>query len=260
MAARSPLMHVMEAAVRKTARRLVRDFGEVEHLLVSVKGAADFVSTADLNAEKSLVQELSKARPRWGFLLEEGGEVKGDGQHLFIIDPLDGTTNFLHGLPHFAISLAAVKDDEIIAGIVYNPISDEMFWAEKGQGAWLNERRLRVSVRKKLDESLFATGLPFKGKPDHDVTLAQVGRVLAVSTGVRRMGSAALDLAYVAAGRFDGYWEENIKPWDMAAGIILVREAGGTVTDMKGDHAMMERGDVIASNGQLHNDMRKLVG
>lgn len=253
-------MHVMEAAVRKAARRLVRDFGEVEHLQVSVKGAADFVSTADLNAEKTLVQELSKARPGWGFLLEEGGEKKGDGHHVFVIDPLDGTTNFLHGIPQFAISVALVKDDEAQAGIVYNPITDEMFWAEKGQGAWLNERRLRVSARKKLEESLFATGLPFKGKPDHDKTLEQVGRVLAVSSGVRRMGSAALDLAFTAAGRFDGYWEENIKPWDMAAGILLVKEAGGTVTDMKGNHAMLERGDVIASNGALHNDLRKLVG
>jgi len=250
----------MDGAVRKAAKRLVRDFGEVEHLQVSVKGAADFVSTADINAERTLVQELSKARPGWGFLLEEGGEKKGDGHHVWVIDPLDGTTNFLHGLPQFAISVALVKDDEILAGIVYNPITDEEFWAEKGMGAWLNERRLRVSARKKLEESLFATGLPFKGKPGHEETLAQVGRVLAVSSGVRRMGSAALDLAYVAAGRFDGYWEENIKPWDMAAGIILVREAGGTVTDIKGTHAMLERGDVIASNGQLHNDIRKLVG
>ncbi|TAN49226.1 MAG: inositol monophosphatase, partial [Rhodospirillales bacterium] len=223
MAAKSPLMNVMEAAVRKAARRLVRDFGEVEHLQVSVKGAADFVSTADLNAEKTLVQELSKARPGWGFLLEEGGEKKGDGHHVFVIDPLDGTTNFLHGLPQFAISVALVKDDEIMAGIVYNPITDEMFWAEKGQGAWLNERRLRVSARKKLEESLFATGLPYKGRPGHEAALDQTGRVLAVSSGVRRMGSAALDLAYVAAARFDGYWEENIKPWDMAAGIVLVR-------------------------------------
>lgn len=260
MAAKSPLLNVMEAAVRKAARRLVRDFGEVEHLQVSVKGAADFVSTADLNAEKTLVQELSKARPGWGFLLEEGGAKPGDGHHVFVIDPLDGTTNFLHGLPQFAISVALVKDDEVQAGIVYNPITDEMFWTEKGQGAWLNERRLRVSARKKLEESLFATGLPFKGKPDHDKTLEQVGRVLAVSSGVRRMGSAALDLAYTAAGRFDGYWEENIKPWDMAAGILLVKEAGGTVTDMKGNHAMLERGDIVASNGALHNDLRKLVG
>ncbi|MBF0167072.1 MAG: inositol monophosphatase [Alphaproteobacteria bacterium] len=260
MALRSPLYNVMDGAVRKAAKRLVRDFGEVEHLQVSVKGAADFVSTADINAERTLVQELSKARPGWGFLLEEGGEKKGDGHHVWVIDPLDGTTNFLHGIPHFAISVALLKDDDLLAGIVYNPVTDEEFWAEKGMGAWLNERRLRVSARKKLEESLFATGLPFKGKPDHDKTLSQVGRVMAVSAGVRRMGSASLDLAYVAAGRFDGFWEENIKPWDMAAGLLLVKEAGGTLTDMTGNHAMMERGDVIASNGQLHNDLRKLVG
>jgi myo-inositol-1(or 4)-monophosphatase len=260
MTNRSALMNVMTGAARKAARAMLRDFGEVEQLQVSVKGAADFVSTADLKAEKTLVAELSKARPGWGFRLEEGGEKKGDGRHVWIIDPLDGTTNFLHGIPHFAISIGLEKEGDIVAGLIYQPVTDEMFWTERGQGAWCNERRLRVSARRKMEESIFATGIPFKGRPDHELFLAQCAKVMEVSAGIRRMGSAALDLAYVAAGRYEGYWETGIQSWDMAAGLLMVKEAGGYVTDIKGGPDMIASGGVVAANDKMHGPLLELVG
>ncbi len=250
----------MMNAARKAARGLVRDFGEVEQLQVSLKGPADFVSSADIKTEKLLRQELAKARPGFGFLMEEGGEVAGtDGSHRWIIDPIDGTTNFLHGIPHFAISIGLERDGEMVAGVVYEPIHDEMFHAEKGAGAFLNERRLRVSARRKMEEAVFATGIPFKGRPGHREFLAAAAVVMDNAAGIRRFGSASLDLAYVAAGRYEGYWESGIQPWDMAAGIVLVREAGGWVTDLDGGGEMMARGEVVAGNGHLHQPLLKLL-
>ncbi len=250
----------MAGAAKKVARKLVRDFGEVENLQVSKKGPADFVSTADRTAERALIAELTKVRPRFGFLVEEGDEIVGaDTSNRWIIDPLDGTTNFLHGIPHFAISIALERDGDLVAGVVYEPVHDEMYSAEKGGGAHLNGRRLRVSARRRLEESLFATGIPFKGTRDHPSFLRQLEAVMAVSAGVRRFGSAALDLAYVAAGRYDGFWESGLQPWDMAAGIVLVREAGGFVSDLDGGHAMLKTGDILAANSQLHGILGKTL-
>jgi myo-inositol-1(or 4)-monophosphatase len=260
MVRRSALINVMAGAAHKAARGLVRDFGEVEQLQVSKKGPADFVSNADLRAEKTLRDELSRGRPGYGFLLEEQGEIAGeDGRHRWIIDPLDGTTNFLHGIPHFAISIALERDGELVAGVVYEPVHDEMYWAERGQGAFLNGRRLRVSARQKMQESLFATGIPYKGRSGHETFLRQLEAVMAVSAGVRRFGAASLDLAFVAAGRYDGFWERGLKPWDIAAGIVLVREAGGFVTDVDGKATMLETGNIVAANDQLHQLLRKVL-
>lgn len=258
MMTRSPILNVMAKAVEKAARGLARDFGEVEQLQVSLKGTSDFVSAADLKAEKVLRAELVKARPGFGFLLEEGGEVEGDGVHRWIIDPLDGTTNFLHGIPHFAISVALEKEGEIVAGMVYNPITDEMYSAEKGAGAFLNNRRLRVSARRRLDESVIATGVPHRGRGEHGAFLRQLERVMEQVAGVRRMGAAALDLAYVAAGRYDGFWESDLSPWDMAAGLLLVKEAGGYISGMD-DRPPMVSGGVVATNEPLHYALAKLV-
>jgi len=260
MITRSPILNVMTRAADKAARGLKRDFGEVEQLQVSQKGPADFVSNADLKAEKVLREELSKARPAFGFLLEEGGTVKGtDPEHRWIIDPLDGTTNFLHGLPHFAISIGLEKAGEIIAGVVYDPIKDEMFCAEKGGGAFLNDRRIRVSARKNLHESLIGTGIPFRGRGDGDRFNRQLSAMMAETAGVRRWGAAALDLAYVAAGRFDGFWEEGLSPWDIAAGLLLVKEAGGYVSDLRGGQGMLDSGTILASNNLLHAPLQALL-
>jgi len=247
-------------AAQKAARKLVRDFGEVEQLQVSRKGPADFVSNADRTAEDTLVAELKKARPKFGFLLEERGVIEGsDTSNTWFIDPLDGTTNFLHGIPHFAISIALVRDMDPIAGVVYEPVNDQMFWAEKGQGAHLNGRRIRVSARRDMSEAIFATGIPFLGVGDHEKFLREVEAVMAVSAGVRRFGSAALDLAYVAAGRFDGFWETGLKPWDMAAGIVIAREAGAFVTEIGGGKDMLKSGEILTSNADLHKPLSKLL-
>jgi myo-inositol-1(or 4)-monophosphatase len=260
MAYRSALLNVMTAAAQKAARGLVRDLGELEHLQVSRKGPADFVSKADRKAESVLRGELMKARPAYGLLMEESGTVVGtDTSNRWVIDPLDGTTNFLHGIPHFCISIALECDGDPFAGAIYSPIHDEMFVAEKGLGAYLNGRRLRVSGRRRVDESIFATGIPFLGIPDHDLFLRQVEAVMAVSAGVRRFGSAALDLAYVAAGRYDGYWENGLNPWDVAAGIVLVREAGGFVSDVTGGSGMMSGGGILAANSELHGFLVRLL-
>lgn len=257
---RSALLNVMTAAAQKASRRLVRDFGEVENLQVSRKGPADFVSIADKKAEETLVRELSKARPDFGFILEEGANIEGkDSSNTWLIDPLDGTTNFLHGIPHFSISIALVRDNDVFAGVVYNPVSDEMFWAEKGNGAFLNGRRLRVSARSAMADGLFATGTPFLGMEKDEQFLDRLNNVMRVSSGIRRFGSAALDLAYVAAARYDGFWECGLQPWDMAAGIVLVREAGGYVTDISGKRKMLETGSIVAGTDKLHANLLKLV-
>ncbi len=262
MAVRSALINVMTAAALKAARGMIRDFGEVEQLQVSVKGPGDFVTQADLKAEKVLRAELARARPGYGFLMEESGATPGsDNRHRWIVDPLDGTTNFLHGIPQFCISIGLERDGEIVAGVVYEPIRDEMFWGEKGQGAYVNDRRLRVSARRQLSESVIATGIPtIRGKIDRELYMRTLGAVMGATVGVRRFGAAALDLAYVAAGRVDGFWEFGLQPWDMAAGILLIREAGGYITGLTdGKHDPMASGDVIAANDHLHLPLAALI-
>jgi myo-inositol-1(or 4)-monophosphatase len=256
MARKSALINAMELSARKAARKLLRDFNEVEHLQVSRKGPADFVTQADLTAEATLREELGRLRPDFGFILEEGGVIEAkDGIHSWVVDPLDGTTNFLHGLPHFAISIGVKAGKDIIAGIVLDPVKDELFWAEKGQGAFLNDRRLRVSSRKKMADCILATGIPFVGIADHDKFLTEVAEVMTVSAGIRRYGAAALDLAYVAAGRFDGFWERNLSEWDIAAGIIIAREAGALVSQLDGGEKMLEKGDILATNDGINQAM-----
>ncbi|ABC21877.1 inositol monophosphatase family protein [Rhodospirillum rubrum] len=260
MAIRSALMNVMLIAVKKAAKGLVRDFGELENLQVSRKGPSDFVSNADLKAEKILKAELRKARPAYSFLMEESGAEDGaDTSRRWIVDPLDGTTNFLHGIPHFAISVALEEKGEIVAGVIYNPILDELYTAEKGNGAFVNDRRLRVSGRRDLAESLFATGIPFQGKGGHARFLGQLAKVMAKTSGVRRIGAASLDLAYVAAGRVDGYWEEGLHPWDCAAGILLVKEAGGYVTTLDGKPDPLRQGSLLAANPLMHPLLGELL-
>ncbi|WP_338465740.1 inositol monophosphatase family protein [Novosphingobium sp. ZN18A2] len=267
MAAISGLIRVMERAARKAGQRLRRDFGEVEHLQVSRKGPADFVSKADMAAERTLWDELRGARPDWGFLMEEAGEIEGaEGKPRFIIDPLDGTSNFLHGIPHFAISIAVQEPKldgsgwgEVTAGLVYQPMTDESFWAEKSRGAWLQDRRLRVSGRRHLDESLVATGIPFSGRGDMGEWTKIYHELAPRVAGIRRFGSAALDLAWVAAGRYDGFWESALSPWDTAAGCLLVREAGGFVSDYRGRSLAICDQTVLAANDNLHSRLHKLV-
>src|SRR2546423_941044 len=249
MAMRSPILNVMGNAALKAARGLIRDFGEVEHLQVSVKGTGEFVSTADLKAERTLKAELKKARPGYAMLFEESGaEAGSDARPRWIVDPLDRTTNFLHGIPHFAISIALERDDEIVAGIVYEPIRDEMYWAEKGAGAYVNDRRLRVSARRQLAEAVIGTGMPYGDRADDRAYMATLAGVMGATSGVRRMGAAALDLAYVAAGRYDGFWEFGLLPWDLAAGLLLVREAGGVFSDLPGGPTMMQNGAVLGAH------------
>jgi myo-inositol-1(or 4)-monophosphatase len=265
MVSHSGLITVMQRAARKAAPRLRRDFGEVEQLQVSKKGPADFVSMADKRAETTIIDELRHARPDWAILSEEGGEIEGDpGKPRWIIDPLDGTTNFLHGIPHFAISIA-VEDRkpggaaEITHGLVYQPITDESFWAEKGRGAWVNERRLRVSARRRLDEALVGTGLPHFGRGNVETWGRIYAAIAPEVCGVRRLGAASLDFAWVAAGRLDGFWEDDLDPWDSAAGLILIREAGGFVSDYRGQDRMAQRREYLAANSELHSKLHKLL-
>jgi myo-inositol-1(or 4)-monophosphatase len=257
---RSALLNVMIKAAHKAGRTLKRDFGEVEHLQVSLKGPANFVSAADRRAEEILCAELTAARPGYGFLGEEGGRRAGsDRTQTWIVDPLDGTSNFLHGIPHFAISIALEREGAIAAGLVYNPVNDELFTAERGKGAFLNNQRLRVAARKRLADTVIACGLPHLGRGD----LALAGRELALVqgkvAGLRRFGAASLDLAWVAAGRFDGFWERQLSPWDIAAGFILVREAGGFVTDLEQHDAPWHSGDVVAGNEAVHGELLRLL-
>jgi myo-inositol-1(or 4)-monophosphatase len=264
MAVRSATINVMTRAADKAARRLKRDFGEVENLQVSRKGPADFVSSADLRAEQTLRHELGHARPDYAFLMEESGHsaapTPGDGPpRKWIVDPLDGTTNFLHGIPHFAISIALEERGEIIAGVIYDPIKEEMFWTEKGAGAYLNDRRIRVSGRTAMEAALIGTGAPFKGHGDAPQFLAEANAVMGVSAGIRRFGAAALDLAYVAAGRFDAYWERDLSAWDTAAGIALVREAGGYISQIDGKPYRLDSPSILAGNDSLHPAMVKLL-
>jgi myo-inositol-1(or 4)-monophosphatase len=256
----SPALNVMAAAARKAGRKLIRDFGEVENLQVSLKGPADFVSVADQRTESILVGELQRARAGYPILSEEVGLIDGpDKSHRFIIDPLDGTTNFLHGIPHFAISIALERDGALVSAVIFNPITDDLFTAEKGSGAFLNDRRLRVAARKEMKFSLAATGIPFMGRGDHAGFQKELGAVMGVTSGVRRFGAASLDLCWLAAGRYDAYWERELKAWDIAAGILMVREAGGIVTDLQGGQKMLDVGNILASNEGLHPQYLKLL-
>ena len=268
LAVRSATITIMIRACFAAAKGLKRDFGEVEHLQVSTKGPADFVSRADIMAERTLRKELERTRPEYGFLGEEGGEIKGTGEigarNRWIADPLDGTTNFLHGLPHFAISLALERDGEVIAGIIYNPISDELFWAEKGNGAFLDtpnarSRRLRVSGRQELGQALVATGIPQMGRGNHPDYLRRLERVMGKTAGVRRWGAASLDLAFVAAGRYDAFFEYDLAPWDVAAGLLMVREAGGLSGDIEGKPYVFGAPSVLATNGHLRDPMVEVL-
>lgn len=264
MSRRSALMNVMVGAAMKAARGLRRDFGEVEHLQVSKKGPADYVSKAAQMAEDVIFEELSHARPGFAFLMEERGYIAGENEDspCWIIDPLDGTTNFLHGIPHFAISIALKDKGEIIAGVIFNPIADEMFIAEKGNGAFLNDSRLRVSGRTRLEDAVLATGIPFKGRcSDEDFALfsAQMTELMPNVAGIRRNGAAALDMAWLAAGRFDGFWEKNLQPWDLAAGLIILKEAGGYAKDFSGTNNILETGGIIAGNDQIQLPLERVL-
>ncbi|MEO0501947.1 MAG: inositol monophosphatase family protein [Pseudomonadota bacterium] len=253
-------LNLMLKAARKAGRSLSKDFREVENLQVSMKGAGDFVSKADIAAEEILREELRTARPTYGWLAEESSEEEGeDPTRRWIVDPLDGTTNFLHGLPHWAVSIALEHKGQIVAGVIYDPAKDEMFFAEKGQGAWMNDSRLRVSGRNRMIEALFATGLPFGGRGDLPETLQELARVLPTCAGVRRFGAAALDLAYVAAGRYDGYWERRLNAWDIAAGLLIVREAGGLIEPITQGADPLEDGEMICANDGLFTALAKAV-
>ena len=256
---RTPLINVMTAAALKAARGLKRDFGEVANLQVSRKGPGDFVSAADKKAEQVIFEELSKARPGYGFIMEESGRVEGaDRTHVWHIDPLDGTKNFLHSVPHYAISIGLERDGELVAGCIFNPANDEMYVAEKGKGAYLDNKRLRVAQRRELADSLICCGIPHMGRGGFDVFRKEIDLLMPKVSGIRRLGSAALDLAYVAAGRFDAYWERGLSTWDMAAGILLVREAGGFATDIHGGEAM-KTGSILAGNDDMHRHLLALI-
>ncbi|WP_412555158.1 inositol monophosphatase family protein [Shimia sp. MIT1388] len=254
-------LNIMMKAARKAGRSLVKDFREVENLQVSTKGAGDFVSRADIAAEEILKEELLGARPTYGWIAEEGGEIAGkDPTRRWIVDPLDGTTNFLHGLPHWAISIALEHKGEIVAGVVFDAAKDEMFYAEKGEGAWLNDSlRMRVSGRHRMIESIFATGLPFAGRADLPETLQDLARILPATAGVRRFGAASLDLAYVAAGRYEGFWERKLQPWDVAAGLLIAKEAGALVEPMNPEGNILEDGEMIVANEPIFSTFAKVI-
>ncbi len=253
-------LNIMIKAARKAGRSLVKDFREVENLQVSMKGAGDFVSRADLAAERIIRDELTTARRTYGWMGEESDEVKGeDPTRRWIVDPLDGTTNFLHGLPHWAVSIALEHKGEVVAGVVFDPAKDELFAAEKGQGAFMNQTRIRVSARSRMIEAIFATGLPFGGRADLPETLQDLARLLPGCAGVRRWGAAALDLAYVAAGRYEGFWERRLHPWDMAAGLLIAREAGALVEPLRPGGDVLADGEIICANGPLFETFSSLI-
>jgi myo-inositol-1(or 4)-monophosphatase len=256
----SALINVMVKAARRAGRSLKRDLGEVENLQVSLKGPANFVTMADRRAEEMLYTDLTKARPGYGFIGEEGGTREGqDKSHTWIVDPLDGTTNFLHGIPQFAVSIGLQREGTMIAGLIYNPANDDLYIAERGKGAFLNDQRLRVAGRRKLDECVMACGLPHVGRGETEQWRAEMTAIQAKVAGLRRFGSAALDLAFVAAGRFDGYWERGLKSWDLAAGQIIVREAGGIVSGFEGSDDPLTTGNVICGNEFVHAELVKML-
>ena len=262
----SPHITVMANAAQKAAKRLLRDFAEVEQLQVSIKGPSDFVSQADIRAEQTLKEELNKARPGYAFLMEESGASGSDNwSWRWVVDPLDGTTNFLHGIPHWAISIGLERrlpdgSSEMAAGLIYAPAADEMYWAEKGGGAFVNERRMRVSARREMNEAVFATGIPFRAvsAARRNAFSRTMISLMPQVAGIRRFGAAALDLAWVSAGRYDGYWELGIKPWDIAAGLLMVREAGGYATST-GEEDPRDSGNIVSGNPHLHAKLREAV-
>ena len=252
MSTQSALLKVMSDAARKAARGLNRDFGELAELQVAKKAPADFVSAADLKAEQAIFEALEKARPGYGFLGEERGMIEGtDKTHTWIVDPLDGTTNFLHAIPHFAVNIALSREGVIMAAVTYNPATGDLYWAEKGKGAFMNDKRLRVAARRDLVETILATGIPFAGRPGHAQFLKELHQLTQRVSGIRRFGSAALDLAWVAAGRYDGFWERSLNPWDIAPGMLLVTEAGGKISGIDPDEDVLETGNIVASNLEL---------
>ncbi|MDO9415154.1 inositol monophosphatase family protein [Pararhizobium sp.] len=258
--ARSALLNVMVQATFKAGKSLSRDFGEVQNLQVSLKGPADYVAQAGRKAEKVIREELMKARPTYGYLGEEGGEIKGnDGAHRWIVDPLDGTTNFLHGIPFFAISVALERNGEIVGGVIFNPATDELYTAERGGGAFLNDRRLRVAARKSLSDAVIATATPYLGHGSHGAYLIELRHVMGEVAGIRSNGAASLDLAYVAAGRFDGFWERGVDAWDIAAGMLLVREAGGWISDVDGGSNSLEDGTIVAGNEHIRKALQDVL-
>jgi myo-inositol-1(or 4)-monophosphatase len=256
----SALMNVMVKAARRAGRSLKRDLGEIENLQVSMKGPANFVTMADRRAEEMLYTDLTKARPGYGFIGEEGGTREGaDKSHTWIVDPLDGTTNFLHGIPHFAISIGLQREGVMIAGLIHNPGNDDLYIAERGKGAFLNDTRLRVAGRRQLNECVIGCGLPHIGRGDHNLSRLEMTQIQNKVAGLRRFGAASLDMAFVAAGRLDGYWERNLKPWDMAAGQIMIREAGGTVSGIEGGDDPLKTGHVICGNEFVHGELVKIL-
>lgn len=253
-------LNLMIKAARRAGKSLVKDFREVENLQVSTKGPGDFVSKADREAERMIKEDLMGARPTYGWLGEETGGTDGtDPTRRWIVDPLDGTTNFLHGMPHWAVSIALEHKGEITSAVVFDAAKDEMFWAEKGSGAWMNDRRLRVSGRRAMHEAVFATGVPFGAKKTLPAMLADLARLMPACAGLRRWGAASLDLAYVAAGRFDGYWERELQPWDIAAGLLLVKEAGGMVAPVREGYDILESGALICANDPLFSPLCKII-
>src|SRR5215217_6520112 len=256
----SALMNVMVKAARRAGRSLKRDLGEIENLQVSMKGPANFVSLADKRAEEMLLTDLLKARPGYGFIGEEGGIRIGDDKtHTWIVDPLDGTTNFLHGIPQFAISIGLQREGVMIAGVIYNPANDELYIAERGKGAFLNDQRLRVAGRRKLDECVIGCGLPHIGRGDLELSRQEMTAIQEKVAGLRRFGAASLDLAFIAAGRLDGYWERNLQPWDIAAGQIMIREAGGTISGIEGSDDPLKTGHVLCGNEYVHGELVKIL-
>jgi myo-inositol-1(or 4)-monophosphatase len=256
----SAIINVMVKAARRAGRSLKRDLGEIERLQVSLKGPRNFVTAADRRAEEIVYEELIKARPDYGFLGEEGGTRPGaDKTHRWIVDPLDGTTNFLHGIPHFAVSIALERNDAIVAGLIYNPANEELFVAERGRGAFLNDQRIRVAARARLADAVVACGLPHFGRGDLALARNEIMQAQQQFAGLRRYGAAALDLAWIAAGRLDAYWERDLSPWDMAAGMILVREAGGYVTDCDGGEKIFEKSQIVAGNETMHRELLRLL-
>jgi len=256
----SALINVMVKAARRAGRSLKRDLGEIENLQVSLKGPANFVTMADRRAEEMLYADLTKARPGYGFIGEEGGSRAGDDKtHTWIVDPLDGTTNFLHGIPQFSISIGLQREGTMIAGVIYNPANDELYTAERGKGAFLNDQRLRVAGRRNLGDCVIACGLPHIGRGDHDLSRMEMTEIQNRVAGLRRFGAASLDMAFVAAGRLDGYWERNLQPWDIAAGQIIAREAGGIVSGIEGDDDPLKTGNLICGNEFIHAELVKIL-
>jgi myo-inositol-1(or 4)-monophosphatase len=256
----SAVINVMTKAAYRAGRSLKRDLGEVENLQVSLKGPRNFVTAADRRAEEIVYEDLAKARPEYGFLGEEGGVRSGaDKSHRWIVDPLDGTTNFLHGIPHFAVSIALERNGVVVAAVTYNPANDETFVAERGKGAYLNDQRIRVAARTRFANAVVACGLPHYGRGDLALARREIAAAQQSFAGLRRFGAATLDLAWVAAGRFDAYWERDLSPWDLAAGILLVREAGGFVTDLTGGEDVLGKGEVAAGNDAMHRELLRLL-